>query len=146
MKTKSVLLIIATLVIGFIIGFLTNGQITRNRIDKFVKTGTHEGFKGMYFRILQPDPEQIDLIEPILDKYGVLIHDNVNTMQKSMKDLHQQMVMEINPYLSDEQRERLTESIKRFEHDERMRRNKRPAPVHNRNKRPAYEHPENQME
>ncbi|NCC72164.1 MAG: hypothetical protein EOM06_02105 [Sphingobacteriia bacterium] len=146
MKTKSVLLIIATLVIGFIIGFLTNGQITRNRIDKFVKTGTHEGFKGMYFRILQPDPEQIDQIEPILDKYGALIHDKVNTMQKSMKELHQQMVMEINPYLSDEQRERLTESIKRFERDERMRRNRRPMPMHNKSKRPPFGHPEEPME
>ncbi|MBE0638819.1 MAG: hypothetical protein IH598_09885 [Bacteroidales bacterium] len=130
MKTKPVLIIIATLIIGFVTGFLTNGQITKTKIDKFVKSGTHEGFKGMYYRVLQPDEEQLKVIDPILDKYGELIHENVTTMQKSMKELHQQMVNEITPYLDQEQKERLEESIKRFERDERLHRGRKgPPPV-----------------
>ena len=37
MKTKSIIIIVATLIIGFIIGFLTNGQLTKSRIQSFVK-------------------------------------------------------------------------------------------------------------
>jgi hypothetical protein len=130
MKTKPVLIIIATLFIGFVIGFITNGQITKTKIDKFVKSGTHEGFKGMYYRVLQPDEEQMKSIDPILDKYGELIHENVTTMQKSMKELHQKMVTEIEPYLNEDQKLRLEESIKRFERSEKMRRGKRGPPSH----------------
>ncbi len=130
MKTKPVLIIITTLIIGFVIGFITNGQITKTKIDKFVKSGTHEGFKGMYYRVLQPDEEQKKSIDPILDKYGALIHENVTTMQKSMKELHQKMVIEIEPYLNEDQKLRLEESIKRFERGEKMRHGKRGAPPH----------------
>jgi hypothetical protein len=121
MKIKFVLIIIATLVIGFIIGFITNGQITKSKIRNFVKTGTHEGFKGRYYRILQPDDEQRKSINPILDKYGVIIHENVTTMQQQMKDTHEEMLNEIEPYLNEEQKERLSESIKKFERRERMK-------------------------
>lgn len=128
MKTKPVLIIIATLIIGFVIGFLTNGQITKSKIDKFVKFGTHEGFKGMYYRVIQPDDEQLKVIDPILDKYGELIHENVSTMQESMKELHQKMVGEIEPFLTEEQKLRLEESIRRFERDEKMHRGRRGPP------------------
>jgi hypothetical protein len=130
MKTKPVLIIVATLIIGFVIGFITNGQITKTKIDKFVKSGTHEGFKGKYYRVLQPDEDQMKSIDPILDKYGSLIHENVTTMQQSMKELHQKMVTEIEPYLTEEQKVRLEESIKRFERGEKMRRGKRGPPPH----------------
>lgn len=128
MKTKPVLIIVATLIIGFVTGFLTNGYITKSKIDKFVKSGTHEGFKGMYYRVLQPDEEQLKIIDPILDKYGALIHENVTTMQQSMKELHQKMVSEIEPYLDEEQKVRLEESIRRFERGEKMGRGRQGPP------------------
>lgn len=133
MKIKFVLIIVATLVIGFIIGFLTNGQITKSKIQNFVKTGTHEGFKGRYYRILRPDNEQQKIIEPILDKYGAIIHENVTNMQQHMKGIHQEMLNEIEPYLNEEQKERLNESVKKFERHDRMK--------YHRNKGPEFDKP-----
>jgi hypothetical protein len=121
MKIKFVLIIVATLVIGFLLGFVTNGQITKSKIRTFVKTGTHEGFKGRYYHILRPDVQQKKMIDPILDKYGAVIHENVTTMQQRMKDIHQEMLKEIAPYLNEEQKKRLEESIRRFERHERMK-------------------------
>ena len=120
MKTKPVIIIISSIIIGFFIGFVTNGFITKSRIEKFVKSGTHEGFKGKYYRVIDPDEAQRQAIDPILDKYGEMIHENVVNMQKSMKDLHDAMLKEIEPFLSEEQRIRLEESIKRFERDEKF--------------------------
>ncbi len=121
MKIKFALIIVATLLIGFLIGFITNGQITKSKIQTFVRSGTHEGFKGRYYHILRPSEEQIKSIDPILDKYGAIIHENVSTMQQRMKGIHQEMLKEIAPYLNEEQKERLEESIRRFERHERMR-------------------------
>jgi hypothetical protein len=77
---------------------------------------------------LQPDDEQRKNIDPILDKYGVIIHENVSTMQQQMKAIHQEMLNEIEPYLHEEQRERLKESIKRFERHDRMKQHQKKGP------------------
>ncbi len=132
MKTKPVIIIIASIIIGFLIGFVTNGFITKSRIEKFVRSGTHEGFKGKYYRVIDPDEEQRKAIDPILDKYGEMIHENVVNMQKSMKDLHDAMLMEIEPYLNEDQQSRLEESVRRFERDENFRSGRRrpPPPGH----------------
>jgi hypothetical protein len=124
MKVKFVLIIVATLIIGFIAGFVTSGQITKSKIQNFVRSGTHEGFKGRYYHIIRPDEQQKEVIDPILDKYGFIIHENVTAMQQRMKGIHHEMLQEIEPYLTGEQKERLKESVNRFERRERMRQHK----------------------
>ncbi len=63
MKSKSILILIATLIIGFAIGFMTNSQLTKRRIQSFVKMGTSAGFKERLYRVIKPDDLQYKLYD-----------------------------------------------------------------------------------
>ena len=114
MKTKSILIIIATLIIGFIIGFLTNGQITKSRIQSFVKMGTSDGFKARLYRVIQPDELQRAEIEPILEEYAEKIHESVINSREDMNNIGDEMMKELEPFLNDDQIFRMKKAHERM--------------------------------
>lgn len=114
MKTKSIFIILATLIIGFIIGFLTNGQLTNNRIQRFVKQGSYDGFKSRLIHVIQPDDAQIMKIEPIIDDYAQRVHQTFTESRKGFKTLHEEMLEKLKPYLEPEQMTRLEEQLRRL--------------------------------
>ena len=115
MKTKSILIITATLLIGFVLGFLTNGQLTRQRISKFVDRGGYEGFKIRAMDIIKPDQSQIHNIEPILDKYAQKVQESIAESKYEMKNIHDEMIEELEPFLNEEQIQRLEFVHRKFE-------------------------------
>ena len=121
MKTKSIIIIVATLIIGFVIGFLVNGQLTKGRIQNFVKQGTHDGFKMRFFDIIRPDEAQKIGIEPILEEYAAKTHETVENFREEMKAEHDEMIKKLEPYLKEDQLLRLKDAQERFERHERMR-------------------------
>lgn len=128
LKRKPLLIILATLIIGFFTGFITHGLITRAKIQNFVRIGTHEGFIGRYLQIIEPDEQQLQHIEPILEDYAERFRQHLSSSRQIMKELHFKMVEEMKPFLQDEQIRRLQESIKRFEHPKPYRQHKRLPP------------------
>ncbi len=121
MKTKSIIIIAATLVIGFVFGFLVNGQLTKDRIQNFVKQGTHEGFKMHFFEIIQPDETQKAAIEPILDEYAATTDETVESFRETMKATHDEMFKKLKPFLKADQIERLKNAEEQAERRERRR-------------------------
>jgi hypothetical protein len=128
MKTKSIIIIVATLIIGFVTGFLVNGQLTKGRIQKFVKQGTHDGFKMRFFDIIRPDEAQKIAIEPILEAYAVKTHETAENFREEMKARHDEMIKKLEPYLKEDQLLRLKDAQERFERHERMRPGAGPGP------------------
>jgi len=118
MKTKSIIIIAATLIIGFTIGFMVNGQITRNRIQRFVRQGTPDGFKMRFFDIIRPDDAQRVTIEPILDEYAQKMDVTVVGFRNEMKSIHQELIKKLEPYLNPDQIEHLKIAQERFERHE----------------------------
>ena len=114
MKFKSILIIVATLIIGFIIGFLTNGQLTKSRIQSFVKMGTSDGFKARLYRVIQPDELQRAEIESILEKYAEKIHESVVKSREDMIGIGDEMMEELEPFLNDDQIFRMKKSNERM--------------------------------
>ena len=114
MKSKSILIIVATLIIGFVIGFLTNGQLTKSRIQSFVKMGTCDGFKAKLYHVIRPDKSQHEAIDPILEKYAVKIHESVVKSRGGMKNINDEMIKELKPFLTDDQIFRIKKANKRF--------------------------------
>jgi hypothetical protein len=115
MKTKSIIIIAATLIIGFAIGFLVNGQLTRDRIQRFVRQGTADGFKVRFFDIIRPDDAQRAAIEPILDEYAQKMDETVVGFRDEMKSVHQELIKKLEPYLDADQIEHLKIAQERFE-------------------------------
>jgi hypothetical protein len=114
MKTKSILIIIATLIIGFIIGFLTNGQLTKSRIQSFVKMGTSDGFKNRLYHVIRPDELQRAEIDPILEKYAEKIHESVVKSREEMSIIGDEMMEELEPLLDDDQNFRMKNAHERM--------------------------------
>ncbi len=129
MKAKSVIVIVATLLIGFVLGFLTNGQLTRQRFQRFVHQGSYEGFKVRVMDIIRPDQKQIKVIEPILDKYAEKVEESVSTSRLELKSLHEEMLNELKPYLDTQQLARLEHVHQKFERGWKMHRQ---GPPHDR--------------
>ena len=69
-KIKPLLSIVSILVIGFVLGFLVSGQITKNKMDKFLRWGTEDGFEEIVYETISPDTEQRTKLEPIIKKYA----------------------------------------------------------------------------
>lgn len=114
MKTKSILIVFATLIIGFAIGFLVSGQLARQRFEKFVSQDHSDAFKFRMMDVIDPDDKQVIEIEPILDEYGEKMHRNMEKSKFDINGLHNSLIQELKPYLDAQQIERIESIHKRF--------------------------------
>lgn len=114
MKNRPILIVIITLVTGFVIGFLVNGQITRHKFTKFMNQEYNIAFKQRMMEIIRPDESQIEDIEPILDDYAEKVHESLRDSKQDLNALRDEMLEEIVPYLNERQITRLKEVQSRF--------------------------------
>jgi hypothetical protein len=119
MKIKSISIIVATLVIGFVIGFLTNGQITSRKYKRFVSQDHSDVFKHRIIDVIKPDESQLKMIEPILEEYAEEAHQTLAKSKENMKMLHENLLEDLKPHLNEQQIVRLDEAHQRF--SKRMR-------------------------
>ncbi len=108
-------LFVATLLIGFVIGFLVQGAITSSRIKKMQSTFTERGINREFMRAIRPNPEQMKQLGPVLRKYA---GEKRNLMQKYRSNQHElflELRKEIDPYLTPEQKQRLDQMDKRWQ-------------------------------
>jgi hypothetical protein len=125
MKTtvKYTSIIVITLLIGFAIGFLVNGRMTRAKISRWKSVNTEKGFHREFVRALDPTPEQMEKVKPILKKYGDLNRNLMNENRSEQKKLFTEMQNELKPFLTAEQIKRLERMKKRWSDKRDPRRN-----------------------
>ena len=56
-RTKSALLLVATLVVGLLVGAVTTGAIVNNRLDQIRAMRSQGGFIGMLEEVIEPTDE-----------------------------------------------------------------------------------------
>ncbi|MFK5854562.1 MAG: hypothetical protein QM503_00435 [Bacteroidota bacterium] len=137
MKTKLrySLIIISTLIIGMVIGFLIGGRITSTRIENMRNYYTDNGFNHQFRKIIQPTPEQRAVIMPILKKHAVLNRQQMINFHEGQEEIFIDLIDELDTHLDEEQISRLTRALdqrnKRFhnspKHRPRMDRRKKPT-------------------
>jgi hypothetical protein len=95
MKTKSIIVILLTLVIGFILGMLTSAQIRYQRLKPVRVYFSEERFRDGFYKAIQPDEQQKAKIDLILDKYAKIngeLQDNFRKeLDASMKDFRKEL-------------------------------------------------------
>jgi|AntAceMinimDraft_2_1070361.scaffolds.fasta_scaffold00472_17 hypothetical protein len=106
-KIKYSIVIIGTLLIGMIIGFLVGGRITSTRVERMQNYYTDMGFHREFMNILRPTPEQRDEIIPILKKYASYNCDLMSDFREGQKELFFDLKDELEKYLNDDQIKRL---------------------------------------
>jgi hypothetical protein len=109
MKTKSIFLIIGTLIIGFVLGMLTSAQLRYQKLKPVRVFFSEERFRDGFYKIIQPDEQQKVIIEQVLDKYAKMNSDLQNKFRNDMDANLKAFRKELDSKLTKEQLARLKE-------------------------------------
>jgi len=113
MKTKLILLFILTLIIGFIIGWLTSAQVRIHKLQPVRMYLSDNRFREGFYKVIQPDEKQKEEIDKILDRYA---KHNAEFQQGIRKDIDSSMKAfrkELDAKLTKEQLSRLKDMDER---------------------------------
>jgi hypothetical protein len=95
MRTRPILIIIITLIIGFILGMLTSAQIRYHKLKPVRVFFSEERFREGFYQAIQPDEQQKAKIDRVLDKYAKLNSELQNSFRKkldaNMKDFRNEL-------------------------------------------------------
>lgn len=109
MKTKSIIIIIGTLIIGFILGMLTSAQLRYQKLKPVRVFFSEERFRDGFYKIIQPDEKQKVIIEQLLDKYAKINSDLQNKFRNDMDVNLKAFRKELDSKLTKEQIARIKE-------------------------------------
>jgi hypothetical protein len=126
MKAKPIIIIIITLIIGFVMGMLTSAQIRYHRLKPVRVFFSEERFRNGFYEVIQPDEKQKEKIDHLLSKYAVKNSEIQNDFRKKLDTTMKEFWTELEPSLSKDQISRLKEmDQKRAEMIRANRRNQR---------------------
>lgn len=107
MKIKPVLIVTATLIIGFVLGMLSSAQIRSHRLSPVRFFFSEERFRDGFYRIIQPDDQQKAKIDLVLNKYAKINGDLQRNFHQEFESNMNNFRKEIDSYLTGEQISRL---------------------------------------
>jgi hypothetical protein len=114
-QTKSIFVVIATLIIGMLLGALINGSIRSQIHDRVFNGPRQDRFGQMMERIIQPDSTQAEAIHELMDRYAPRFAEQHQRHTAEMKYLVDSLNEELAPILTEEQMARLMDRLNRFE-------------------------------
>ncbi len=140
-KLKYTLAFAAVLLIGFILGFLVSGRLIHSRVNRMQKYYTEKGFRYEFMRLLNPSPEQLQKMRPILEDYAQKNRENMMFFREQQRQLIKNLHHDLKPFLSTEQVRRL-EIMEyrrmRFMRNGHMSRRRMMQPPHGRRHTPGF--------
>jgi len=125
MKTRLILIILLTLIMGFVLGMLTSAQLRLHKLRPMRVYFSDNRMREGFYRIIQPDEKQKAEIDLILDKYAKINSETQARFRKELDANVKALRKELDARLTKEQIARLREMDKRREEmmrQERMNR------------------------
>lgn len=113
MKTRTIILGIIILIVGFLLGMLTSAQLRLQKLRPVRMYFSEEKFREGFYKVIQPDDEQKVKIDLILDKYARLNSETQNNFKKEFEATRKAMRKELDSNLTKEQLARLKEMDER---------------------------------
>ena len=114
MKKKNVIMLVATLIIGIIIGGLGMGLYSHHKMKSISESPSKDRFKQRVEHLLNPDEAQLKQIEPTLDKFSenafMLSKDHQNKMYNAFDSLY----INLKPLLKDEQKQKFEKRLNHY--------------------------------
>jgi hypothetical protein len=115
-RTKSILTIASTLVLGMVLG----GLITGAAIGKRARTLAgafldKDRFVNVAERLIEPSAQQKDSLHALLQHYGAKIAENTRSMQRTQMLLFDSLRNDAMPLLTPEQQKRVRAEFERFD-------------------------------
>ncbi len=107
MRSKSLIAILITLIIGIVIGILSSTYMRNRRLKEFRSYASFEGFKYQALRIIDPTEEQKEKILPVIEEFSrknqklkIKYREEFIALMKDYKN-------ELDPLLTKEQIQRI---------------------------------------
>ena len=113
MKTKPIVVVLLTLIIGFILGMLTSAQIRYHRLKPVRVYFSEERFRDGFYQTIQPDEQQKAKIDLVLDKYAKINSELQNNFRKDLDASMKEFRKELDLNLTKDQIARLKEMDER---------------------------------
>ena len=107
LRVKNTLIVVGTLLIGIIIGFLVNGRLTSMRMDNMRQNFIERGMERQLMNVIDPSPEQMEKIRPVFYDFEEKRHQQLFEHRDEQREIFEEFEDELKPYLSSEQLERL---------------------------------------
>lgn len=124
MKAKPIIIIVITLVIGFVLGMLTSAQIRYHKLKPVRVFFSEERFRNGFYEVIQPDEKQKETIDELLSKYAAVNSGIQSDFRKKMDSTLKEFWQELEPSLTKDQLARIKEMDRRRQEMERgFRRN-----------------------
>ena len=117
MKTqaKTTIILITIFILGILIGIVADRTYVEHQMKKrFTQMRNPQMLKFVLERIIEPNPEQKEKIDEILKKYDDKFADARFSIMKETRTLMDSLRKELEPILTEEQKERLKEHSERF--------------------------------
>ena len=138
-KTKSILVISGTLIIGMILGSLITAAYLKNRaFDRIADWRSERGFVQRIERIIQPDEAQQEPVRQILMRHFSKMDQLGEQMRGNFEAMNDSLIKELETVLTPEQISRFKKKMERMKRPGRHRRphgkpmrEERPAPPEN---------------
>jgi len=115
-KTKTILIISVTLIIGIAIGSVLTATVLRSYRyrDRIDKIRTPEGFVSRFEKIIEPNEQQKEQIHKILLDHFNLIDSTSTRFYSEMKALRDTLNKVLEPILTPEQKKRWQKYQERY--------------------------------
>ena len=120
MKAKPILIVLGSILIGIIAGFLISAQLRHKRMESVRVMSSERHFREVLYRAIEPDEELKSQLEPILERYGKEGRELQKEFRSSFEIYNENYWSEIKALLTVDQLEKLEEFSKKRE--EEMRR------------------------
>ena len=136
MKAKPIVLVIVTLIIGFVLGMLTSAQIRYHKLKPVKVYFSEERFRDGFYRTIEPNEQQKTKIDLVLDKYAQINSELQSNFRKeldaSMKDFRKELDLNLTKdqlarlkEMDDRRQEMIRKNRKNRENDSSDYRNER---------------------
>lgn len=113
MRARSIIVVLVTLIIGFILGMLTSAQIRYNKLKPVRVYFSEERFRDGFYRTIQPDEQQKAKIDLVLNKYAKINSELQSNFRKELDASMKEFRKELDLNLTREQLARLKEMDER---------------------------------
>lgn len=112
-RTKSILLVTITLLIGVVVGALLNARLAEQRMERLASLRSSEGFVRYIERVVQPrDEAQRDALRQILRSSSERMAEHRRASMRQAQAILDSTRAEMEVVLSAEQLERLDEDFR----------------------------------
>ncbi len=109
MKTKAIIVLVLTLIIGFILGMLTSAQIRHSRMKEMRTFFSGKDYAEMMMNVIQPDEVQKAKLEEVMGRFYRATRDMQSDFRTDFDSVTATFKKEIDTLLTPEQLEKVRE-------------------------------------